>query len=226
MKKKCNKCQKKKDVSEFHKESRALNGFKPRCRDCTNSYYNSMYPGFRKNKLIHAKAYYLSNIDTKREYGRSRKHPDPERRRRLAKARRKINRIKVREYWSKYTKKRILSDPEFRLARRMRSWIHRTLKKKNNRTSILLGYSSVDLINKLGRVPGRREVVDHKIPITWFNSGTEVRIINHLENLQILTKKENAKKLNLFSHPISFDYYLLASGSVKTKYINKINHTK
>jgi hypothetical protein len=58
MKKKCNKCKEVKPVSEFGKEARAKNGYKPRCKKCTNAYYNSMYPKLRDNKLSQLKEYH------------------------------------------------------------------------------------------------------------------------------------------------------------------------
>lgn len=34
----CTKCKETKDISEFHKKSKAKDGLQPRCKSCTNTY--------------------------------------------------------------------------------------------------------------------------------------------------------------------------------------------
>jgi hypothetical protein len=62
MKKKCNKCNEIKDVIHFGKESRAKNGYKPRCKKCTNEYYNLRYEFIRENKLKQLKEYHHTKL--------------------------------------------------------------------------------------------------------------------------------------------------------------------
>jgi len=86
--KKCNKCQEIKPVSEFQKEARALNGYKPRCKMCNNEYNKLYYQNVYSNKkLLLAKSryelikdlpeekekrsnYYKKSRDIKREYNK------------------------------------------------------------------------------------------------------------------------------------------------------------
>jgi hypothetical protein len=76
----------------------------------------------------------------------------------------------------------------------------------------------------LGRKPTKGQSIDHKIPITWFNTDADIRVIFDLRNTQILTVEENTKKLNRYADTVSEDYYKIAINHIKDEYKNKITY--
>ena len=221
-KKRCNKCGEIKPVSEFGKESRAKNGYKCRCKTCTNSQYNKDYHKYRKKKLATAKLYYLKNYDDIKEKSKEYFKKQDREQRIITKTKwRENNRLKIRTKHNRYMKERIKIDPVFKANRIMRTMVNRLIKDKTEKTSKLLGYSAIDLINSLGSDISIMHI-DHKVPVSWFIPGTDIKIINSLENLHLLTESENVKKHNCFAHSISKDYSLTIMPYIKTEYINLI----
>ena len=106
----------------------------------------------------------------------------------------------------------------------MRSLVYRILINKTKTTFEILGYDKNDLLKSLGRYPNQEESIDHKVPVSWFVEYTDIKLINHLENLQILSTKDNLIKSNTFAHKISKNYYELIKNKIKPKYLNKINY--
>lgn len=127
-------------------------------------------------------------------------------------------------YIKKGAKRSKLTNTELRAIKMYRKLIYRLRISKTNTTEIMLGYSYKQLIAALGKVPELNENIDHKIPITWFINITDCKLINDLQNLQILTKTENSKKNNFYSHPVSFEYFEMVKDKLKPQYINKITH--
>ena len=221
MEKKCNECQITKDVKEFGKESRAKNGYKPRCKSCTNQYYKINYAKWKENKRQYARSYFEKNKDqilknrlTHNLNLEKKKQRDTE------------WRLKNKEHLNKkaleYVKRRIKIDDDYRAVRNMRKLIYRLKIEKRGKTSDVLGYTIIDLKNKLGRLPNRNESLDHKIPVSWFVSNEYIKEINHLENLQILSRSENSKKGNRNCCKVSFEYYTLIKSLIKPEFQNKI----
>lgn len=121
-------------------------------------------------------------------------------------------------------KLRVKTDDEYRLLKNMRKLIYRTCHNKTNRTEIMLGFGRDELIQALGRAPTRGESVDHRVPVSWFVTGTDTKIINHLSNLQILGRSQNSKKNNSYADIIDFKYYLLVRDFIQPKYQNKLRY--
>lgn len=221
MEKKCNKCQITKSCSEFGKESRAKNGYKPRCKKCTNEYYNLFYKKYADKKREYSKKYFHEN---KEKVISSRKNHN------LNLENKKIKsanwRLKNKDVLNKkaleYVKNKIKNDENYRATRNMRKLIYRLKIEKKGKTSELLGYTIKDLKNKLGRLPNRNESLDHKIPVSWFISNEFIKEINHLENIQILTINENSKKGNRECSEVSEEYYNLVRHLIKSEFQNKI----
>lgn len=203
----CNKCLIVKSVSEFGKEARALNGYKPRCKKCTNEYYNSKYQDFKEAKLKQLKDYYKVNSDVKKEYGKKYYHKNKEVRQRYNREWNAKNRVKISEKKLLYINSKRKTDPVFRLQQIMRKVLWRSITEKRGGTFKLLGYNLSQLILTLGRTPELNESIDHKIPITWFAPETPPNIVHHLDNLQILPKSENFKKNCFYAHPIPSRYF-------------------
>ena len=164
----------------------------------------------------------LNNIDIlKKKSNESYKKQDPEKRKLIKSKWRDKNRIRLREKHNNYIQERIKNDPIFRTDRKMRTLIYRLMKDKTEKTSSLLGYTSIDLINLLGSDISIKHI-DHKVPLSWFIDGTDVKIINSLDNLQLLTQSENVKKHNCYADPVSPEYYELIKNHIKLNYLNSL----
>jgi hypothetical protein len=207
--KKCNKCQEVKPVSDFGKESRAKNGYKPRCKKCTNEYHKKMYPNFKTNKLNRQKIYYEENKDQIIERVKTYYHK---------------NRKKIVERNKLYIRARKIKDPYLITLSSFRTLVKKLLKNPHYKTFDYLGYTFCDLLKTLGRLPERTENIDHKVPISWFEDKTELKIIFSLENLQILDALENRKKGARYAHKISKNYYDQIKHFIKPKHLQKINY--
>jgi actin-related protein len=221
--KKCNKCLLVLPVSEFGIESRAKNGYKPRCKKCTNEYYREFYAtSYREKKIEIEKKKYIEspkkNVEQAKNRYQKRKHKAREYNRKY----RTENRDRINKKMCEYISKRRKVDPLFRAQQFLRKQVTRLVKNKTNRTNKLLKYGAHDLVNHLGRMPNADENIDHKIPITWFIEDTPAHIVCHLENLHILNASENFKKNNTYSHPVSAEYYKMCIGYIKEKYKTEV----
>jgi hypothetical protein len=221
MEKKCNKCQKTKPVSEFSKEARAKNGFKPRCKQCLNEYYNSRYPHYKDKKCKQTIEYFNKNKEAVLERRKS-YNIDLKNRKEKSKIWHLKNRERINKQKLEYMKEKIKTDSEFRAIRNMRNLIYRLKVEKRGKTAEVLGYTITHLKNKLGRLPERNESFDHKIPVSWFISTEYIREINNLENLQILTRSENSSKSNHYCCEVSIEYFLQIKHLIKEPFLNKI----
>lgn len=127
--------------------------------------------------------------------------------------------ISRRIYFDKTGNERI-RDINQRIARRYREMVRRLLRKANS-TSYLLGYSGQDLRNHLLKnshfdIINENHVIDHVYPIVAFiNVGIyNPTIINSLDNLQLLTTQENARKSNKYNEQ-EFKKWLISKGGLR-----------
>lgn len=220
--KKCNKCLVIKPVSAFGKESRAKNGYKPRCKSCNNKdlyEWRSKNPSYMSDQM---KVYYQKNKEAVKGRVKNYYRKNVEKKRLYNKKYREDNLDKINKNTLKYVKDKIKNDPDFNLTRLHRKLIYRLKIEKLGRSSEVLGYTKDELKDYLGRYPGKNECIDHKVPVSWFKDKSDVKIINSLSNLQILSRSENLKKGNLFSHEVSLDYYNLIINKIKEKYKQKL----
>lgn len=203
----CKGCDTKKQLSCFALEKRAKNGYKPRCKECTNAYDRDYHKKNRKRKSERDKKYVLANKEkvliTKRLY-------------------RNNNRATINANYVKYVKKRKETDKEYRHYQNTRSRI--TTAFRNNLPSLkkIVGYTRDELITYLGGEIKKGYTIDHKIPISWFNTYTDPKISFDLRNSQILSVSENSSKRNLYADPVTKDYYDIAISHIKEEYKNKV----
>jgi hypothetical protein len=114
---------------------------------------------------------------------------------------------KRKAYQNEYIKRRRASDDSFRLKQFIRDCIHRMLRKKlkTESSSGLVGYSSDELKQHLESLfqpgmswsnYGKEWHIDHICPISFFIylGEDDPAIVNALENLQPLWKKDNIMK--------------------------------
>jgi hypothetical protein len=207
--KKCNGCGIVKPVSEFGKEKRAKNGYKPRCKKCYNEYYNSLYTSFKERKTETSKKRYAKNKEK-------------------ILAERKVyysnNKKKIIDQHCKYVREQKIKYPYLVSLSNFRGLVKKLLNNPEWRTFDYLGYSFSDLLIALGKVPEKNEHIDHKVPISWFVPETELKIIFDLRNLQILKKFDNESKGNKFCHEIPLSYYTEIIDFIKPKYIEKLKY--
>lgn len=252
--KKCNKCLEVKPVSEFGKESRAKNGYKPRCKKCSNEdlylwreknpdYMSLAMKKYYLNNTEKVKAsrskYYSNNIEKKKAYNKRYRQKNLEKmkendrlgyirnaedKKKKAKEYREKNKEVILSKKTAYVKARIKRDPVYRLRKNIACLLRSCMRNKRDSTFSVLGYTLAELINSLGKAPGRGEQVDHKIPISWFTPETPVDIIFDLRNLQILSRLENQSKNNRFSDEVPLCYYIQIKNSIKSQYIHKIKY--
>lgn len=114
---------------------------------------------------------------------------------------------------------------ERRVKRKCRSALKTCLRltgqKKHNKTFELLGYGSVEIIDRITghpnwkRVKGGKWHLDHIFPIQAFMHYEiyDVKIINALDNLQPLTEYENISKNDKYDRR-KFEAYLISKGHV------------
>jgi len=209
MEKKCNKCKEVKPVSEFMKEARAKNGYKPRCKVCINEYDRLFYQKRKDKKIAQTKIYYEANRGTISERNRLYK---------------KANRPLFNKRGIEYVKKRKEVDPYFKYMLLLRAKVSSALRSNSKATKALVGFTKDELICYLGKKPTGNETLDHKIPISWFKQYADIKIMFDLRNTQILTREENTKKLNRYADVVPKDYFDIAILHIKDEYKNKISY--
>ena len=108
-----------------------------------------------------------------------------------------------------------------------RNLLHHTIEKlnttKSKSTIEELGYSADELFNHLYSLGySKGDHIDHKIPMSWFKMGSPFHIVNHLLNLQPLSKTENLSKGNYYADEVTEEYFMLAKEYIKTPFLKKI----
>lgn len=135
----------------------------------------------------------------------------------------KNNKDKWLQRTKSYSYRRYKSDPAYRVRRVLCSQIWSFLKGKTKKdtTSKLLGYTYNDFVIKLGTGKPSQEI-DHKIPSTWFNEGTPVAIVWHLDNLQWIDSVNNRSKGNRYAHQVTEDYLQIALPYIREECVVKL----
>ena len=240
------KCQVEKSITDFYVLKYGVQSF---CKECAKEDYNKRYAAnqlaiserrkkqYKENpeqvqaRRDYAKEYYKQN---KEKMAASQKkwcenNPDKAA---MASARqnkewRKENNAHYKEVISKWQKHKVLTDVDYKTKVNLRSMLYRTLfgRQKKETTFKLLGYTADDFkerfkveldyfnCNKI------KYDIDHKIPITYFITEVPPNIINHLDNLQPVTREFNRLKLNYFACPVKQEYFLMAIEYVKPEFI-------
>ena len=83
-----------------------------------------------------------------------------------------------------------------------------------------LGYGPNEFYNEFGLRPDGCDL-DHKIPISWFKSGTPFSIVNSFENLQWIDSNYNRAKQNFWFDNITFDFYINVLPHIKENRLSR-----
>ncbi len=177
--KKCIKCLKEKDISQYHFKDKASGTRCNTCKECKSS-YNKQIESKPENKLKRKKqkeAYWLKIKYT------------------------------AKEKRSPYMRIKRRTDIQYRKANTIRASLSYALSNRTKTLPKYLGLSTVDEAIKFIESkfkPGmswenRREwQIDHIIPLSSFDltDKKQVEIANNYSNIQILFAKENKEKRN------------------------------
>lgn len=174
----CSKCKIEKPITEFSIDLSTTSGIKSQCKDCRNLISKKEYDD---DPLTH-------NVRTSFYY--------------------KNNKKSIRARQRDYERKRLKTDPLYKLGKSMRCHLYRIIQgQKSMATKELLGYDAEELKNHIESLWtenmnwenwGKEWEIDHIYPLSQYLKEGETRphIINGLNNLQPLTKIKNRKKSN------------------------------
>lgn len=197
--KKCSKCKKKKEVSEYHKG-------RVECKVCGKE-YNKRYRELNKDKirerdLKNKKLYYIKNKKRMREYATERNKLHPELRRKY----RQENKEKINKYNAEYHNKKYREDDFYRMKHCLRGRISKIFRQrsfvKGSKSQQMIGcefeFAKTWIENKFTKGMtwenfGEWEI-DHKIPLSSAKTEQELRDLCHYTNLQPLWDRDNIRK--------------------------------
>jgi hypothetical protein len=128
---------------------------------------------------------------------------------------RNLNQTQYRENNKHIVKWRIL----------LENTLKRLGKNKENSTTLMLGYSALQLKEHLDKqgMDWFNHEIDHKIPVTWFSENTPPHIVNDLRNLQPVEPIYNKTKNNKWADKVDEEYYILSIEYLKEEFRNKLN---
>lgn len=196
--KKCIKCLVEKEYSLFHKRSSSKDGYKNTCRDCVNMYG-------KENKKKHNKKYKDNNKEILKIKYKIYEGENKEKRKKYREDNRKILNEKRRVY-QKY---KMETDSLFKLKRRIRNIVYKSVKNKskNITTERIIGcdYNNLKIYletkfeswmtwENYGLYNGELNYgwdIDHIIPLSSTVNEDDIINLNHYTNLQPLCSYTN-----------------------------------
>lgn len=228
--KKCTRCGEVKSHDHFYKTGEGLSG---RCRECTSeegkSYLLKNKEEINKRrKLNRRKNIEKYTIKSRASYHRN-KEKNREKRLQYYLKNREFILAKKKEYGKKnskskneYNKYLYRTNDEYRVKLNVSKRLREAIINKSDVTKNILGYGLDDLVIALGRIPVPGEHIDHKIPLNWFEKGSDPKITFSLSNLQILTASDNCSKADRYADPVEKEYYNKVIHIIKPEYREKV----
>jgi hypothetical protein len=221
----CCECNIEKDLDQFSKNKNIKDGFNNRCKICCSIRNRKRYELKKEDIKVKCNQYYHSNKETikNKQTGKINSY---QKNKEWHIEYREKNKEKYLQYIKEYQKInqpiKYATDPIYKTKKLIGNQIRNFLKgNKNKKTEILLGYSYQEFIEKVG-IPKKNEHIDHKIPMAWFEENTPVDIVWNLHNLQIVDKKYNQTKLNLFHDSGPQEYLNEVKKYIKEQYKIKL----
>ena len=221
----CCECNIEKNLDQFSKNKNIEGGFNNRFKICCSVRNKKIYQLIKEDIKIKCNQYYYNNKETIKNKQTGKPNSYQKNKEWHIEYREK-NKEKYLQYIKEYQKIhqpiKYATDPIYKTKKLIGNQIRNFLKgNKNKKTEILLGYSYQEFIEKIG-IPKKDEHIDHKIPMTWFEDNTPVNIIWNLHNLQIVGRKYNQTKLNLFHDNVPQGYLNEAKKYIKEQYKTKL----
>lgn len=229
--KECKRCGEKKDLTEFNKDSRGY--YHSYCAPCSKEYHRE-YREKNREKILerdrkrrramgipegigkavkHEHLVGLSKKEYMREYNKleSRKKQMKEAQKRyMEKNRDEINQRRLKKHHERY-----LNDPEYKWGYQVMFHLRGVEKREEFK-------KQWDDIKDLYEFYDVDYDIDHKVPKTWFKKSTPKKVVNHLENLQVIDRIYNKSKSNRWNDPISVEYKELIQNYLKKEYVNRL----
>jgi hypothetical protein len=216
----CTKCNKKKNIDEFHKKSNSKDGYRSNCRECSSEYnksrkektreYNKEYQSKNSDSIKeNKKKYYLDNIDYFKERNKDIQNSlDKNKKKEYQK--KYYNKPQTKEKIKKYRKNKAERDPLYKLTINIRKRIRISLKNNlinNSKYEEILGCSFLEFryyienlfIDGMSWENYGEWHLDHRVPISWAKNEEEVYKLSHYTNFQPLWMNDNLSKGNRYS---------------------------
>lgn len=221
----CCECNIEKNLDQFSKNKNIKGGLNNRCKVCCSVRNKKRYELKKENIKVKCNQYYYNNKETikNKQTGKLNSY---QKNKEWHLNYREKNKEKYLQYIKEYQKinqpLKYATDSIYKTKKLIGNQIRNFLKgNKNKKTEILLGYSYQEFVEKIG-IPKKNEHIDHKIPMSWFEDSTPVDIIWNLHNLQIVDKKYNQTKLNLFHDRIPQECLNEVKKYIKEQYKTKL----
>jgi len=213
--KKCSKCGEIKSVKDFFKQKDKASGYMSQCKACHNEYKENRdfdYKAYKAEYYLDNKEQILINCKEWREDNKEKK-AETDRiyaatHKEQIKARKERTKDRRREMSTKWSRRKLKTDPLFKLACYTRSLIGASFRRngfnKDSRTAEILGcsweffYEYIE--RKFKEHPGmgwhNRHLwhLDHIICVSSGDTEEEIIKLNHYTNFQPLWAEDNLKK--------------------------------
>jgi hypothetical protein len=196
MRKICNKCELEKDIIDFPKNKASKDGYRNYCKKCKND-ADKLY------KIEYNKKYRTKNRESIKEYNKKYESENKDKRKEY----RNINKDRISENRRIYYKKKISNDILFRISRKVRNIIYKSVINKNSKSESILGCTFEDFKlyiesnfenwmtwENYGKYNGELNYgwdIDHIKPLSSAKSEVDIIKLNHYTNLQPLCSKLN-----------------------------------
>jgi hypothetical protein len=208
--KRCAKCKTLKPTARFASRKRASDGLNSWCRDCkaeANRRYRQTPQGQAKHAEYNRRWRQNPENRAKQSEAARRRYSNPENRAKQADAARRWHQSSGGRDWrSRYVRRRRQTNPQFRLANRLRGRLRQALKgtRKSARTLDMLGCTLEHLIKHLESrfqtgmswLNQGKWHIDHIRPLASFDLSDpeQQRMACHWTNLQPLWAIDNLRK--------------------------------
>ena len=200
----CTKCKVEKELSGFNKDKTRVDGLFPQCRVCKKKGDSDSYLRNRDVIIEKSKKWATQNTDKRTEYRKKYNIINKENHSKKCKEWYSKNKPKVYEYY----KKRISSDPLYKLRCNIAGLIRISIKNKGytkkSKTNEILGCTFEEFkthienqfIEGMSWDNRNKWQLDHIYPVSLAKDEEELIKLNHYTNFQPLWSEDNRRKSN------------------------------
>lgn len=116
------------------------------------------------------------------------------------------------KYQREYRRNRYNSDNEFK-------WVVKVMDHVRGASNRQEFKDKWDSVRQDYEKKGITYHIDHMIPREWFKTNTNIGLVNHIDNLQVIDAEYNLNKKNFWSDPVPSDYLDKVRPYIKKKYL-------